>query len=217
MRFVVFASCCAVLAIPCSFAQERAAGGSLDTQVTWTALSDMAKAASDKATAVNTRVDQVVVCGKVGRVYAPGVAGADSNGCLDAMAVDTTTITSINNSLKALTLNVAAINANVNNIIACNKQTKLYDGVKCADLPFQKETEYVESKGWVSSSYTLACTLDRKISYAMVNVTTNPNQLACGRSGANCDGNTTASLLGKDKWNVTVDRGKYVSAYIECK
>lgn len=210
MKLVV--SCCllSVLAVSHGVAQERTAGGPVDTQVTWTALSDMAKAASNKADAVNTRVDQIVVCGKIGRVYAPGTGGADANGCLDAKALDGTTLTAINDGLKNTNISVA-------NIIACNMQLKFYDGTKCVDLPFQKETEYVESNGWVSSSYTLSCTMGRKISYAMVNVTTKPNQLACGRSGAGCDGNATSSLLGKTKWAVNVDPGKYVSAYIECK
>lgn len=220
MRFMTFAAaCCAVSLITVShgFAQERAAGGTLDTQITWTALSDMAKAASDKAAAVNTRVDQIVVCGKNGRIYAPGGVGADASGCMEAKAADGTTITTINNNLKTTNINLTATNVNVANIIACNMQMKFYDGTKCVDLPFQKETEYVESNGWMSSPYTLACTLDRKISYAMLNVTTKSNQLACGRSGANCDGNATSTLLGKTKWMISPDRGKYVSAYIECK
>lgn len=71
-----------VLATGYGYAQERAATGSMEAQVTWTALSNMVKSAEDKVTAVNTRVDQVVVCGRKGFVYAPGQAGADADGCL---------------------------------------------------------------------------------------------------------------------------------------
>ncbi len=63
-------------------AQERTAAGSLDTQMTWSALAAKVGAASDKAEAVNSRVDQIVVCGLKGMLYAPGHAKADGQGCL---------------------------------------------------------------------------------------------------------------------------------------
>lgn len=148
-------------------AQERTASGALDTQVNWNALKNIVNGANAKSDAVNTRVDQIVTCNKLMKLYAPGAENADGQGCID--------------------------------------------------LPFVKETEYVESAGWVSSPYTLACTKGRKISYAMLNVSTKSNQLACGRSGANCDGNATASLLGKTSWSIVPDSGKVVSAFIECK
>ncbi len=66
-------------------AQERAAAGSLENQMTWTSLSNMAKAAEAKADAVNSRVDAVVVCGKKGMVYAPDAPLADAAGCLTVM------------------------------------------------------------------------------------------------------------------------------------
>lgn len=65
-------------------AQERTAAGALDTQMTWSALSSAVKAASDKASAVNSRVDQIVLCAGSGMIYAPGQPGADGNGCIKA-------------------------------------------------------------------------------------------------------------------------------------
>ena len=69
------------------YAQERTAGGTLDTQMTWSALSAKIDAVSLKSDAVNTRVDQVVVCGKKGMTYAPGTQGADAEGCMAPQSV----------------------------------------------------------------------------------------------------------------------------------
>ncbi len=64
-------------------AQERAAGSSVDVQMSWSALSTMVNAVDTKTTAVNSRVDQIVLCSKKGMVYAPGAAGIDADGCLN--------------------------------------------------------------------------------------------------------------------------------------
>lgn len=63
-------------------AQERSASGGLKSQQSWTALSNAAKAASQRAEAVNARLDQVTVCSAKGKVYGPGAGNADSNGCV---------------------------------------------------------------------------------------------------------------------------------------
>ena len=108
----IFSVVCAV-AVMCfggavsSGAQERSASGSMDTQVTWTALSNLAKAANDKADMVGTRVDQIVVCGKKNMIYAPGAAGADAQGCV---------IGKIEPSVQN----------NINNIIACANSGQMY-------------------------------------------------------------------------------------------
>lgn len=62
-------------------AQERAAGGPVETQMTWSALNDLVKAANVKIEGVNSRIDQIVVCGTKGWTYAPGAPGADAQGC----------------------------------------------------------------------------------------------------------------------------------------
>ena len=148
-------------------AQERAASGDMDVQVTWTALKSEVDSAKAGTEIVKVKVDQVIKCNKKMMLYAPGASGADGDGCI---------------------------------------------ALEFAMLP-----EYVESAGWQRPSYTLACTKGRKITRAMVNVSTNPNQLACNRTGSGCDGDATASFKGKSKWDVQVDPGKYVSAFIECK
>lgn len=74
--FIVFVlSLCA--AVPSVYAQERTAGGSFDTQMTWTALSTLVKSADAKADMVNVRVDQVVACSRRGMLYAPNAGGGD--------------------------------------------------------------------------------------------------------------------------------------------
>lgn len=62
-------------------AQERAAGGPIDTQMTWSALANKVQAADDKATGAHTRLDQLEACGKDGKFYAPNAPGA-VKGCI---------------------------------------------------------------------------------------------------------------------------------------
>lgn len=215
MRFIQFAmTCCAIsfLTISHGFAQERAAGGTLDTQVTWTALSDMAKAASDKAAAVNTRVDQIVVCGKNGRIYAPGGVGADASGCMEAKAADGTTITNINNSVKTNTTNVT-------NILACNKQSKFYNGTVCTDLPKEDKEESVmkpiDTGGWqLFAVGKLQCPGKLKMMGVRVNFTTNKSQAACSLKENNCDSDYP-SCYGANKCTFP-QRGGWVSGVATC-
>ncbi len=64
-----------VLALP-AMAQERVAGGPVDTQMTWSALSDQIRTASAKIKGINARFDQhLVLCAKQGKLYAPGTPG----------------------------------------------------------------------------------------------------------------------------------------------
>lgn len=75
-----FIAATSLLAVP-AFAQERAAGGAVETQMTWSALSAQIKTTGTKIDAANARIDQIILCGKQGKVYTPGVPGADANGC----------------------------------------------------------------------------------------------------------------------------------------
>ncbi|PZP39590.1 MAG: hypothetical protein DI585_03595 [Pseudomonas fluorescens] len=125
IKSVVVAALAAVIVVSASVsAQERAAGSALDTQVTWTALSSLAQAANDKADGVNARVDQVVVCGKDGKLYAPGKAGADSRGCVDISVPPnvTTQINNVDQSVKNL----------ITNMQTCSGNGQIYNGAKCA-------------------------------------------------------------------------------------
>ncbi len=87
--------------------QERSAGSSVDVQMSWSALSTMVNAVDTKTTAVNSRVDQLVVCSKKGMVYAPGAAGIDADGCLNPKNTVNTT--------------------DYDNVVACNDQGLIYD------------------------------------------------------------------------------------------
>ncbi len=87
--------------------QERAAGSSVDVQMSWSALSTMVQAVDTKTTAVNSRVDQIVVCSKKGMVYAPATAGIDTDGCLNPKNTVNTT--------------------DYDKVVACNDQGLVFD------------------------------------------------------------------------------------------
>lgn len=130
-------------------AQERTAIGGTDTQMTWSALSTLINGVSTKTDAVNSRVDQVVVCAKKGMVYAPGAPGIDGDGCLPP-EVPPSVVTSINtlntatntlnnnvnnitNSVNSLTNVANSTTSNVNNILACNKVGQVFNGTACSN------------------------------------------------------------------------------------
>lgn len=106
-----------------AMAQERSAGGPVDTQMTWSALTTLVNAANAKSDAVNSRVDQVVVCARKGKVYAPAPqVGADAQGCLSA----TVDFTAINTAITNLTNNLTATTSVLNSVIACNNKGMTY-------------------------------------------------------------------------------------------
>ncbi|RYG59030.1 MAG: hypothetical protein EON60_11670 [Alphaproteobacteria bacterium] len=96
-----------VMVAATSVAQERAAGGSAETQMTWSTLSNQVKGTQAYAEGVNTRVDQVVACGNKGMLYAPDHADA-VKGCVVAMK-DTDLV----------------------KVLDCNKNGQFYNGTKC--------------------------------------------------------------------------------------
>lgn len=117
--------CATALAVACmhpAHAQERTAGSSLDTQMTWTALAAQAKAAKDAADAVNSRVNQIAICGSQGKVYAPGAPGANAQGC-KAADVD---LSAINTAITNLTNNFNTVNNTTNNFVACSNKGMMY-------------------------------------------------------------------------------------------
>lgn len=138
-----------ILLTSTAMAQERTAAGAMDTQMTWTALSAKVQSANDKADAVNVRVDQVVVCGKKGMVYAPGATGADSQGCFQS-ATAPGVITSL-----------TTIQSSVSNVVTCNKAGQVFDGTKCiasvqgkptTDASRQYRVVSGRGDGWVPKS-----------------------------------------------------------------
>ena len=97
-----------------AIAQERTAGSTIETQMTWSTLSTQIKAASARTEIVNSRVDQAVVCGKQGMVYAPDAPG-NVNGCLPPK----------------IDVNLTKL---VANIINCNKVGKMFNGSTCVAI-----------------------------------------------------------------------------------
>ncbi len=72
-----------VAAVMPAHAQERSAGSSLDTQMTWSTLANLVEAANANSKAANLRIDQSILCNKKFMAYAPGAPGADGDGCIE--------------------------------------------------------------------------------------------------------------------------------------
>ncbi|RYG60188.1 MAG: hypothetical protein EON60_08015 [Alphaproteobacteria bacterium] len=87
-------------------AQERAAGGNVEAQMTWTSLSSLVTGANEKSAAVNKRVDQIVTCNKKQMIFVDTAAG---DGCV--------------------------ANTDVANLITCGDSGQIYDKSKktCID------------------------------------------------------------------------------------
>lgn len=123
-----------------ALAQERTAGGPIETQMTWSALTARIGAADTKIIGVNGRIDQLTVCGGKGMVYAPGQNGADTQGCKQPATASsiTTDITNLRNSLNAtngslgtVSNGLNATNSKVSSIISCNQQGLIFNGAGC--------------------------------------------------------------------------------------
>lgn len=91
-------------------AQERSASGSVDLQMTWTALNSLAQTAMVKSDMVDARVDQVVACNRKAMLYAPG-AGADGDGC-----IENSKITALAQRIDAINTQIATINDQINSL-----------------------------------------------------------------------------------------------------
>ncbi len=102
--------------------QERAAGGPVETQMTWSALSEMVKSANLKTDGVNARVDQIVVCNRKAMAYAPGFAGADSEGCIE------------NSKLLALQTRTTTLETRMTAVGQCGAAGSLYNGSGCSPI-----------------------------------------------------------------------------------
>jgi hypothetical protein len=142
MKSLYFAAFCAAFSLTLAgvagtgIAQERTAGGALDTQMTWTALSNVAKAASDKADMVSSRVDQVVVCGRKGMVYAPGLSGADGQGCAWPTHLNNIIECGRQNKIFSSATNSCVVPNELTGMITCGNQKKVYSAAtnSCMDV-----------------------------------------------------------------------------------
>lgn len=141
-------------------AQERAAGGSTDVQMTWSALVAKVDNANAKTDAANTRIDQAIACAKKGKLYAPDYSKADASGCTPA---DDTML---------------------NNILTCGDSGLIYDksAKKCvqADVDLTLVTKITEcgSLGKVYSSSKKTCVAAAGKVDRIVIINT-PNKINC--------------------------------------
>ncbi|NRQ16637.1 hypothetical protein [Ensifer sesbaniae] len=123
-------------------AQERTAGSTLDTQMTWSALSSKISTVDSKAQGISTRVDQIAICGNKGKVCAPAASGKDAHGCIEASVAAVNHMLACNRQGKlwkgsicvATTTDLSAINAKLAAIAACGAQKKSWNGSGCVDL-----------------------------------------------------------------------------------
>lgn len=108
-------------------AQERAATGTTETQMTWSALSSKVNSTQSYAEGVNSRVDQIAACGKKGLVYAPGHAGADTGGCLSAKYLADVVACGRENKVYSATTKSCVLPTELTSILTCSNLGKLYN------------------------------------------------------------------------------------------
>ncbi len=73
-------------AVSLAHAQERTAAGSLNSQMSWTALQNRIEQANGNAKSALTLVNAIKKCGDQKKLYGPGATGADANGCVAAQS-----------------------------------------------------------------------------------------------------------------------------------
>ncbi|RYG59709.1 MAG: hypothetical protein EON60_09625 [Alphaproteobacteria bacterium] len=79
-------------------AQERAATSNLETQMTWSALSNKIATLEGTINGLIKQIEQAKLCGAAEKLYAPGASGADGKGCKAVAKTDLTQLTDIVNS-----------------------------------------------------------------------------------------------------------------------
>lgn len=145
-----------ILGTTAAQAQERAAGGAMETQMTWSALSSQISGVNTKLEGTNSRIDQIVVCGKLGKIYAPGAVGATPQGCVEASSTGGTDLTTIVNTLTTLSNNFTTLNNTVttNNtkIVNCGKTGAAYNGTTCV-LPTAQSCRITSQAGTGGCGY----------------------------------------------------------------
>lgn len=102
--------------LPNVHAQERTAAGTMETQMSWSALNTKIATANTKADAVNTRIEQVIVCSRKGLLYAPGQSEADGQGCVKPFVDDSA---------------MNQLNTRMNSVLACAGQGRMFNGSSC--------------------------------------------------------------------------------------
>lgn len=128
LKFWIFLGCTALLGATAVQAQERSAGGPVETQMTWVALKSLVDSVGVKVDGLTARVNQGVECGKLGKLYAPGGPGADGMGC---KTVEDARVTNLINTVNTLNSNFSNLQttfntSNVTNIASCSKVGMIY-------------------------------------------------------------------------------------------
>lgn len=80
MKSLVILALC--LLVPAVYAQERTASGNLATEASWQALKSLSEQAKNQAQTAHIRLNQMEKCNRKGLLYAAGVQGSDSDGCV---------------------------------------------------------------------------------------------------------------------------------------
>ncbi|WP_142781092.1 hypothetical protein [Agrobacterium sp. T29] len=96
-------------------AQERTAAGTMETQMSWSALSSKIGTVDAKVFGINSLINQDIACGRKGMLYAPG-PGADGQGCMKPFVDDTA---------------LNQLNAKMNSALACASQGRMFNGSSC--------------------------------------------------------------------------------------
>lgn len=115
MKYYVLTTALLML-IPLAQAQERTASGAISEQVTWSSLSAQISAVNSRTEAVNSRIDQLVVCARKGMIYAPG--SGDAQGCLEASqgGVTNKNISFVLTSLGGINTSITNLNNSINGV-----------------------------------------------------------------------------------------------------
>lgn len=159
--------CCSLLAAIFPLmtqAQERAAGGTTETQMTWTALKSQVDTARAESTAAHTRIDKIQVCSKKQMIYVPNAAGADADDCIN--------------------------NAKLENVITCGKSGMVFNGTKCIDP--EAESIACAKKNLLYNGKDCVVSIAPKCK--LVNSTVTSRDGPHGSSGGECPDGTTAKL-----------------------
>ncbi|RYG61840.1 MAG: hypothetical protein EON60_02045 [Alphaproteobacteria bacterium] len=123
-KFYAIAMCCAALGAVNVQAQERAAAGALETQMTWSSLKNQVEGLKTQVSGLDTKINMVATCGKQGKVYTPGVGNGCSLAATDPKVLE----------------DITDLKAAVQNMLDCGKRDLVYNpnnpaATKCSVPP----------------------------------------------------------------------------------
>lgn len=206
------------LAVPTAYAQERNAMMTQAPGISWDALLQKATSAETQINTINASVTLVVTCGKTGMVHAPGVGGADANGCI-APAVPGNVTTALNN----VTTNANNESITVANILNCNASGQLYNASagKCISalspasvVKIQASSQAISGNGKYASYALASCPTGTTLIACMgarnPSITDTCDESQCGYIGTGPVNSTTCMTTVDD------DKGTRATAWATC-